>query len=330
LRRLLDRLRVRPGSAWAYLVALSLVTGAALVRWGLGAVATDISPFFIFYPATLFATLFGAVGPGLLSIVLGAAIGRWAFMSPDVPPLAPLDRGELISIAGYLTASLLIVWGTDYHRRLSARLQDAEALRRQAEELRKLAVDELGHRLKNKAAAIDAILRSQLAHNRAAYDAVSGRLRALAATDELIMRAHGAGARLADVLLTELGPYDTARAELSGPDLLLPPNLAVLMAMIGHELATNAAKYGAFSNIAGRVLISWTVVGQKLQLEWREEAGRRIAAPARKGFGTRLLSRGLDQYGGSAEISFAPTGMTCRLTLNLPPQATGATLPACA
>ena len=90
------------------------------------------------------------------------------------------------------------------------------------------------------------------------------------------------------------------------------------MAMLFHELATNAAKYGSLSSPTGRVSINWSLSEANLELYWRESGGPAVTTPAHSGFGTRLLSRALDQYRGSVEMTFAPTGLICKMSAVLP------------
>jgi two-component sensor histidine kinase len=202
---------------------------------------------------------------------------------------------------------LLIVWAADRHRSLTKRLQDEE-------KFRKLTVEELAHRLKNKIATIQAIISFQLRDSPQTRDAIIGRLNALAATDNLILETQGQGARLREILSVELGPYEPSRIAVEGPVVLLSPKLAMSMALLFHELATNAAKYGALSSATGQVSISWSLSGTRLNLEWRESGGPIVATPIHRGFGTRLLSVALDQFGGTVETTFQPTGVICKLT----------------
>lgn len=131
------------------------------------------------------------------------------------------------------------------------------------------------------------------------------------------MEAQGQGARLREILATELAPYEPSRVAVEGPVILLPPKLATMMALLVHELSTNAAKYGALSSKTGQVSISWSLSGSHLRLEWRESGGPIVANPIHRGFGTRLLSRALDQFGGTVETKFEPTGLICKLSATL-------------
>jgi two-component sensor histidine kinase len=114
---------------------------------------------------------------------------------------------------------------------------------------------------------------------------------------------------------------------MAGPDCLLSPKLALTLALLVHELATNAAKYGSFSNSAGRVSVDWSLSDARLNLEWRETGGPPVVPPNHRGFGTRLFLRALDQFQGKVEATFAPAGLVCKLDVPLPIPAPG-TIPA--
>jgi two-component sensor histidine kinase len=104
---------------------------------------------------------------------------------------------------------------------------------------------------------------------------------------------------------------------MDGPDVLLPPKLAVMMALLVHELATNAAKYGALSSSTGKLSIRWSHADGRLDLEWRESGGPAVTAPTHRGFGTRLFSKALEQFGGTVEADFATKGLICKITFLL-------------
>ena len=141
--------------------------------------------------------------------------------------------------------SLIIVWVAEHYRGLTKRLEDEQ-------KFRELAVEELAHRLKNKVATIQSIVSLRLREDPKVRDEIVNCLGSLRATDDLIIAAQGKGARIADILYAELRPYDVARISVDGPDILLPPKLAVTMALLFHELTTNAAKYGALSHSVGK------------------------------------------------------------------------------
>lgn len=302
--------RISPSSAEAYVAAAIFVVLASLLRWSLGLISPDILPFPVYYPAVLFAAFLGGAGPGVFAVMFSGIIGWWAFMSPQFA-FFPFTPAAQVSLLTHLFAALLIVWGADHYRRLAKRLADEETLR-------KLSVQELSHRLKNKVATIQAIVRLRSReHPQLGKEIIAG-LDALMATDELIMATQGQGAGFREIVSAELSPYDISRVEINGPNVLLPPNLALIVALLIHELATNAAKYGALSSSTGKLLIRWSLANAKLEVEWRESGGPIITTPTNRGFGTRLFSTALRQFGGTVEADFARTGLICKLALSLP------------
>ena len=308
-----EQFQVSPGSVQAFFAATALVAAATLIRWGLGLLGETLLPFTTYYPAVLFATYLGGLRVGIFATIVGGLIGWWVFLSPHVGLFTLGSAGEL-ELLTYAIACGLIVWGADSYRRLAKRL-------REEEKLRTLAVEELGHRLKNKIATIQSIVSYQLREQPQLRNDIIARLVALAATDDLIMTAQGRGASLRDILSTELKPYELGRIAMQGPDVILTPTLALTIALIVHELATNAAKYGALSQPAGKLAIQWTLADRILNLGWRETGGPLVASPTRGGFGLRLLSRALEQFNGAVEASFEPNGLICTIKAVLPDSA---------
>jgi two-component sensor histidine kinase len=300
--------RFWPGSAETYAAATIFVVIASLIRWGLGLISDDIMPLTTYYPAVLFAALVGGMGPAIFATIAGGLISWWAFMPPHF--VFALTLGQEISLVTYAFACGLIIWGADHYRKLLKQLEDEE-------KFRELTVDELAHRLKNKLATIQSIISFQLRDDPEIRDAILSRLTALSATDDLIMATQGEGARLRDILATELRPYEVSRVSREGPDVLLPPKLALIMALLAHELATNAAKYGALSTSAGKLSIRWSLAVARLNIEWRESGGPAVVAPIHRGFGTRLFSRALQQFDGAVDATFATTGLICKLSLEV-------------
>ena len=153
----------------------------------------------------------------------------------------------------------LTIWGIEHYRSIAAQQRDIAKRLIQEEAYRKLVVDELQHRLKNKLSTIHAVLHQVLHDQPKVWASIDQRIRALSATDDLIARADGSGCDIKDLLLSELGPYGHVRFTLNGDPLFLPAKLAVSLALIFHELATNAGKYGAFSS--PRAAVAGVVVG---------------------------------------------------------------------
>lgn len=189
--------------------------------------------------------------------------------------------------------------------------------RKQAEERQRLLLEELNHRVKNTLASVQAIalqtLRSSPPEQFAGL--FQSRLEALAQAHDLLTRRHWTGARLDEVADLALKPYGADRVAITGPSVSLAPGVAVSLHLAFHELATNAAKYGALSVAGGRVLLDWRLgEGGKLLLAWREEGGPPVRPPVRRGFGTRLIERGLaHDLDGEVKLDFAPGGVRCAL-----------------
>lgn len=195
------------------------------------------------------------------------------------------------------------------------------------EEQRKLLLDELNHRVKNTLATVQSIAAQTLRMTpepKAFRVAFEARLMALSAVHNLLTEANWEGARLEEILRTELIPYGGARFELDGPVVRLTAQEALTFALVTHELATNAAKYGSLSTPDGCVRVSWTAprdgdgASRRLVLDWREEGGPPVAAPQRQGFGSRLIERSIqNDMHGETVISFDPEGLRCRISIRL-------------
>jgi two-component sensor histidine kinase len=310
-------LRRPRGSAEAYLTATVLVVAASLARWGLGFIGQPLLPFTTYYPAILFATYIGGLGVGYYAAVLAGLIGWWAFLPPYLAFFVLKPKAGL-EILTYIAACGFIIWGANSYRRLVRNSRDVATQLQDEEKLRKVAVDELGHRLKNKIATIQSIVSYQLRGHPELRDAIVDRLIALSRTDDLIMAAQGQGADLRDLLATELGAYEVSRVLMAGPAVFLPAKVALTMALLVHELATNAAKYGALSTDSGVVALHWSVSDRVLELEWRETGGPSVLAPTRRGFGLRLISGAMDQFHGSTETTFESSGVVCKVKAILP------------
>lgn len=194
--------------------------------------------------------------------------------------------------------------------------------RKRAELHLRLLVNELNHRVKNSLATIQAIAAQSFNSERSlgqAQEAFSSRIVALAEAHDLLTRENWEGADLHDVTARVAEPHGgSSRFELSGPAIRLSPKTALSLSMALHELATNAVKYGALSTPEGRVRITWGLApdpgAERLDLTWVERGGPPVTAPTSRGFGSRLIERGLAaELSGSANIDFHPDGVVCRI-----------------
>ncbi|MFT3964952.1 MAG: response regulator [Sphingobium sp.] len=192
--------------------------------------------------------------------------------------------------------------------------------RRRAEETQHLLIGELNHRVKNTLASVQAIASQTLKGSPDPADfagTFTGRLRALARAHSLLSSQTWQSASLAQLVQDQLdlGTIDDSRCTVSGPPVELPPNLALHMALVLHELGTNAAKYGALSNALGHIFIDWRREGERLVIHWREQGGPPVTAPARKGFGTVLVERSLLGEGCIVSADYPPEGAAWRFDL---------------
>lgn len=206
-----------------------------------------------------------------------------------------------------------------FMRTVADRTQAAVA-RVQAEDERRILNSELSHRLKNTLTLVQSIA-SQTLRNASdvetARDALSLRLIALGKAHDILLAGRRDAADLEEVVRGSLGLHADGpdRFRVEGPPVHIGPGAALSLALILHELATNAAKYGALSAENGRVAVAWTTDDAVLRLSWLESGGPAVVTPTRKGFGTRLIERGL--AGGEVRTAFDADGLSCELTTAL-------------
>lgn len=194
--------------------------------------------------------------------------------------------------------------------------------RRRAEETQQLLIGELNHRVKNTLATVQAIATQTLRHSGRPSEferKFSGRIQALARAHSLLSSETWQGAGLQDLIGDQLriGAIDETRLAARGPEVRLAPQAALHFALILHELVTNAAKYGALASPQGGIAVDWTIDGGLLRLEWREQGGPPVKAPARHGFGTALIEQSARAGGGAANALFRADGIVWEITLSV-------------
>jgi two-component sensor histidine kinase len=296
-----------PRSAAALFFAVVCVGIATAVRISLGLISPDSAVFAPYYSATLVAALVGGAEAGSLA----GGLGGLAAYSLFVPPhwgLASFRLEQLVSLVLYGTSSVVIIWAAQSYRCLLQRLRVEEATR-------ELLNRELVHRIKNILANVQGIVGQALVGQETLRNAISARIAAFAATNDLLVKTEWQSASLREILVHEFAPYGLSRFQLHGGDVDCPCALAVFLALVVHELTTNAVKYGALSSPDGRIDIAWTDVSGQLTLEWVESGGPEPTAPTREGFGTKLLRSGSRQFQGAVDCRFERTGLRCRLSL---------------
>jgi PAS domain S-box-containing protein len=198
--------------------------------------------------------------------------------------------------------------------------------RKLAEERQALLAREVDHRARNALAVVQSIVRLTRADGIDDYMvAVEGRIRALSRAHMLLSRSRWEGADLHKLVEEELAPYRTDDESVAavGPQTVLQPATAQALALALHELATNAAKYGALSAAAGKVRLNWELEPDQLVLQWSETGGPPVSAPCSEGYGTRVIGASIErQLGGRAAFDWRPEGLHCVLSL---PRAAGKT-----
>jgi two-component sensor histidine kinase len=196
--------------------------------------------------------------------------------------------------------------------------------RRRIERHQNLLLDELNHRVKNTLATVQAMaIQTMKGVDLGARDAFLARLFALSSQHDLLTMDNWEGASLEGVARRALRPWredEHARFKVEGPPVHLSPKRALALGMAFHELATNAAKYGALSTAAGSVHVRWAVLpdGKGLAFIWEERGGPPVAPPSHRGFGLRLIEHGMErELSGKVRLDFRPEGLVCTWEMKL-------------
>lgn len=198
--------------------------------------------------------------------------------------------------------------------------------RRRAEDTQRLLIDELNHRIKNTLATVQAIATQTLRRAATPADFVesfNGRIKALARAHGLLTGSSFQGAEITDLVREQLllGGGDDTRISWNGPAVTLEAQPALHLALVLHELGTNARKHGALSAPTGRVGVTWQLQahnGRNLQLIWQEAGRPGVRAPTTQGFGSVLIENSLRAHGGEVIVTYADTGLVCEINLPLP------------
>lgn len=195
----------------------------------------------------------------------------------------------------------------------------------------KMLIDELNHRVKNTLSTVQSIVAQALrrpAKSAHILEAIDSRILALSRSQDLLTSSNWDGAGLHELVDTALHPFKvipgrTERFTISGENIYLSSKITLSLAIAFHELATNAVKYGAFSNDAGRIEIDWTIVQEdgtdRLVLRWQERDGPIVVPPTRKGFGSWVIQRGLPhELGGTVTLDYHSYGLACTIDIPAP------------
>ena len=298
-----------------------------LWRWATVVPITALFPLLLWIAARC-RPVFAAAATFIvaLAIVCTTTFGIGIFGDSDFPiaeRILSAQAGVLaISLCSFVLAALFAE-----RRQHEAVLVESEARLQEALERQNLLVAELDHRVKNVLARV-AVVATQTREGSSTMDqfakALDGRIQSMAAAHSLLSQGRWQGVGLNDLVRDQLAPYATAaNARIEGPNMMLTAAATQAMAMVLHELVTNAAKYGALSTAHGHVSVSWekpSVRGAdaNLTLTWREIDGMPVAAPTHFGFGTSLIRDLIPhELGGRVDLAFAAEGVCCRIEVPL-------------
>ena len=301
--------RGREKALRAYGLALLIVAGAVGARMLLDFVIPGALPFITFFPAVLIITFLCGVRPGILSLAVTAFLGvYWA------------DPSGQNTVVFYGVAFLLYVSFAGGCLWLVHSLVEALArLKRQDEQLGVIN-RELKHRIKNLFSIANSVCLQTLRSGKATDEmagTISGRLAAIAAAQDLLSVTAQDGAEvgaLVSALVVTLAP-DASRLEAEGDQARLSPQVTTPFALILHELATNALKYGAWSHDRGIVKASWSLGAGTLHFRWREHDGPAISPPMHEGLGRTLIKNSLP--GAVVSHDLKADGLECTIELPL-------------
>lgn len=190
--------------------------------------------------------------------------------------------------------------------------------RKQAEQLQRLLLDELGHRIKNMLARVQAVADQTLKGAQdlpSAREVLNRRICSMAAAHDLLTSRNWSGADLSEVVARALDGFNSTRLDVSGSHVELSERQTLAFSMALHELVTNATKYGALSNSVGTLTIGWKVEGEMLRFCWSESGGPPVTTPGTRGFGSRLLERVVvSDLRGDVELDYNSRGLRCTIS----------------
>jgi two-component sensor histidine kinase len=291
----------------------------ALVAWVRSTLVTSLLPWLLFMPVILLASLMFGRKEGIWATFFAATLAGVTVAPPNEPYL--LTGNQWIATALFVLINLGIVEVGHELRKALARYREAEAQLR-------LLNGELAHRLKNILSIVQAVTLQSLRQAddmRSARVAIGERLAALGKAADLLSAGSWESAHVGELVRSALSAHGGAgrRIEIAGPDLVIPPQQSMALALALHELATNATKYGALASEDGRVEVRWSMddygATSRFRLEWREKDGPPVAPPTRAGFGTMLIERSLQSYfRGDVRLEYAPDGFRFVLDAPLP------------
>jgi len=263
--------------------------------------------FFATYtPAVLFVAVLTGIPGAVLVVLLTTVIAWWAYFTPAFE-FSPLSDTQIANLGTFWFSAALIIWFSQLYRKTLMSLLDSERAR-------ELLIGELNHRAGNTLAVLQAIISGTVA-SESDRKTIIERIQALARTNRLISQTSDGNLRLSTLIRNETDPYaNQDRVQAEGPEVQLDAETGRNIALVVHELVTNASKYGALSNGNGKLHIDWSCNEGKCLLRWNEIDGPAVVTPTRLGFGSRMMKASLSQVSGTIEPEFRSDGYSCLLT----------------
>ena len=282
-----------------------LAAGVAVaVRYWLHLPA-QVIPFFLVVIAVCLVTLATGWVGGLTTMIVGGALTYLLIFQSERIDWTGTSG---FTIVGYFSVTSVILATSQLYRRSEQIRQSAAlAVARQEAEHQSLFAREMSHRLKNAMAIVQSLARQTFNPDIPEVDKFEGRLRALADAHTLLNEhVEQPTASVSEIVTAAMKPFDAHhRFELEGPDMTLPAQQVISLALVLHELGTNAVKYGALSAADGRISIRWQRFEGGIWVDWKERGGPLVQQPATDGFGSRLLRRAVT----GAHIGFELDGL---------------------
>jgi two-component sensor histidine kinase len=299
--------------------AVAVVAAASLL--GFGAPTTlwiTIVPLSLLIPVMVWQSascrpVFAAAAACVVAvvIVLTIKLGVGRLGEPGVPPG---DRVYAAQIAMLAVASCSLVLAA-----LFAERRRHEATLQEALDHQRALNAELDHRVKNVLATVASIISQTQRASTSHEDFLArldSRIMSLASTHELLSSSRWRGVELAKIVERALSPYPNDQCDVGGPKVVLKAEAAQALAMVLHELSTNAAKYGAFTKATGRLSLRWSTDDYRLAIVWQEGDGPPVIPPSQYGYGTSLIRELIPfELGGHVDLAFAADGVRCQLEI---------------
>lgn len=271
-------------------------------------------PFAFGFVAVTMATVLAGWRGGLIALGLAQILLSWAVLGAPMSFL--VGKREVAALVTATAAQLILIATIALYQR---EVRRAWSARDEVDRTRELLAAELAHRVKNTLAVVQSVARQSFASG-SRLDALAqfeSRLANIAGSHDLLTDNNWEPALISSVIERCLAPFrsNPDQFELTGPPVLISPKRAVNLALGLHELATNAVKYGALSTTNGTVKIEWEVGDDKsLTLTWVEARGPPVTPPSRRGFGSRMIERGIAaEMGGWVDLEFDPAGVRCTI-----------------